>query len=71
MTQQFEFTANELGWGEVPPGLLGYGAKLAAGLRIDADDQKDARATVQWMRERLSEISCIQWAKSMANMEAV
>lgn len=70
LSQQFEFTAGELGWGDVPPGLMGYGAKLARGARINAEDQADARATVQWMRDRLSEINCITWAASMKKMEA-
>ena len=70
ITAQFQFTADELGWGEVPPGLMGYGAKLAAGLPINAEDQADARATVKWMRDRLAEISCLQWASSMVRMES-
>lgn len=71
MTEQFEFTANELGWGDVPPGLMAYGVKLAAGLTISAEDQEAARATVKWMRARLSEISCLTWAVSMKKMESM
>lgn len=68
---QFQYTAAELGWGDVPAGLLGYGVKLARGELISTEDQADARATVQWMRDRLSEISCITWAESMAKMAAI
>lgn len=69
--EQFEFTAAELGWGEVPPGLLSYGVKLAAGLLLSSEDQQAARATVAWMREKLEGISCIDWAQSMIKMEAI
>jgi hypothetical protein len=69
--EQFEFTAAERGWGAVPPGLLSYGVKLAAGLLLDAEDQQAARATVAWMREKLEGISCIDWAQSMLRMEAL
>lgn len=68
--RQFEYTAEERGWGDVPPGLLAYGAKLARGARLDMQDLADARATVQWMRDRLSEITCWDWYNSMERMEA-
>jgi hypothetical protein len=67
--RQFEFTAEERGWGDVPPGMLAYGAKLARGARLDIQDLADARATVQWMRDRLSEITCWDWYNSMNRME--
>lgn len=70
LTQQFQFTADELQWGDVPPGLMAYGAKLARGERILLADTADARATVQWMRDQLAGISCITWAASMLKMES-
>jgi hypothetical protein len=68
--QQFEYTAAERGWGDVPPGLLAYGAKLARGVLLDMQDLADARETVQWMRDHLSEITCWDWYNSMNRMEA-
>lgn len=67
---QFEFTAAERDWGDVPPGLMAYGAKIARGERISEDDQRDARATVDWMREQLRGINCYDWSHSMTRMEA-
>lgn len=66
---QFEFTGDECGWGDVPSGLLAYGAKLARGELITLQDTADARETVKWMRDRLAGISCIVWANSMRKME--
>lgn len=71
MSEQFEFTAGELDWGTVPPGLIAYGMKLAAGIRLNASDLADARAAVQWMRDRLSGINCYVWYESMSRMEAM
>lgn len=67
--RQFEYTAAERGWGDVPPGLLAYGAKLARGVRLDMQDLADARETVKWMRDQLSEITCWDWYNSMSRME--
>lgn len=69
MHAQFEFTAGEYGWGDVPPGLLAYGMKLMRGVTMDAQDIADARATVAWMREKLSTINCFEWVASMKKME--
>jgi hypothetical protein len=49
--------------------MLAYGAKLARGAQLDMDDLADARATVKWMRDRLSEITCWDWYNSMNRME--
>lgn len=68
--RQFEYTAAEREWGDVPPGLMGYGAKLARGVMLDAQDIQDARATVKWMRDRLADITCWDWMGSMNRMEA-
>lgn len=69
LTSQFEFTAGELGWGAVPAGLLAYGMKLAAGQILTDADLADARAAVQWMRDRLAGITCYDWYASMTRME--
>ncbi|HWV64104.1 MAG TPA: hypothetical protein VN019_10765 [Oxalicibacterium sp.] len=66
---QFEFTAGELEWGDVPAGLLAYGMKLAAGQILTDADLANARAAVQWMRDRLAGITCYDWYASMTRME--
>lgn len=67
--RQFEYTAFERDWGDVPPGLMGYGSKLLRGVLLDAQDIADARATVKWMRDRLAGITCYDWYASMTRME--
>lgn len=70
MHEQFEFAARIHGWGEMPSGLLAYGAKLARGATLDQDDIKDARMATQWMRDKLATITCFDWVAAMSKMQA-
>lgn len=67
---QFAYTGSLHGWGEMPTGLLAYGAKLARGATLDIDDIRDARVAVQWMRDHLALITCFDWVASMSKMQA-
>lgn len=67
---QFSATAHDHGWGDVPPGLLSYGALLARGAVLTVQDIADARAAVQWMRNHLAQITCFDWVASMNKMQA-
>jgi hypothetical protein len=69
ITDQFAFAAGELGWGEVPPGMMAYALKLARAEPCTLQDIADARATVDWMRAKLATITCFDWTAAMHKME--
>jgi hypothetical protein len=61
MCYVFEKMAQACVWPKMPPGLRAYAIGLQIGRSIDADDFKDSRETIAWMRKWMGTITPLKW----------
>ena len=66
MCHVVELVAGALVWGKMPPGLNAMALKLARNEKLVEGDTDDARATLAWMRERMSKTTVVEWSERFA-----
>jgi hypothetical protein len=63
MCHLYDKIGGALTWSRQPPGLRAFTLKLGRGEKVNQLDVDDARATINWMRDRIATVSPRRWTE--------